>query len=494
MVRVLILYVSLVLLMHIALSQDYRWTRMSGSLLSDYGRGVGVDSSGSLYISGTASGSLFGLSILLFTDVFISKYSSDGSRSWTVMFGSLGYDYGNGLAVDTISGSVYVTGQLTASIDGEPYVQSGDIFLVKYTSSGSRTWTRMIGTNGNDQGYGVAVESTTGAVYVSGYVQGSIFSELNYGGYDIILSKFASNGTRIWTKVVGTTSNDVGYGCAVDSSTGAVFVTGTVSGSIHGESFAGGSSDIILMKYASNGTRVWTKISGTSGDDGAYAVAVDSITGAVYITGFAEGSLHSETFVNGQDLFLMKYASDGTRAWTRMVGTSGNDEGYGIVVDSKGAVFVTGRIASSIHGQSSAGGQDIILMEYASNGTRSWTRLLGSSGSDYGYGVSLYGAGPVYVVGSAAGSVVGESNAGSDDILVASYSNNQFPSVLPTIQPTRQPTGQPTGQPSGQPTSQPSCQPSVHPTSQPSMQPTRQPSAQPTSQPSIRPTSKPSVQ
>lgn len=45
---------------------------------------------------------------------------------------------------------------------------NGDIFLVKFLINGSHLWTRTIGSIGFDQGSGVVVDST-GAVWLTGY-------------------------------------------------------------------------------------------------------------------------------------------------------------------------------------------------------------------------------------------------------------------------------------------------------------------------------------
>lgn len=60
------------------------------------------------------------------------------------------------MAVDKDSGDVYVTGSVSGSIDGQPFVgPSGlDAVLLKYDMSGNWQWTRMRGTTGVDRGYG----------------------------------------------------------------------------------------------------------------------------------------------------------------------------------------------------------------------------------------------------------------------------------------------------------------------------------------------------
>eukprot|EP01031_Cornospumella_fuschlensis_P029409 gene29409-35498_t len=245
------------------------------------------------------------------------------------------------------------------------------LFMVVAVMGQDKIWTRLVGSTGEDRayavavdpnsgsvyvtGWGVAVDSTSGAVYVTGQVAGT---GPNVGGFDIVLLKYASNGTRLWTRISGTTGTDIGYGVAFDTSSGGVYVTGQVSGSLNGVAYtAGNGGDIILLKYTSSGTVVWTRIVGTNGTlDAGYGVAVDSSTGDVYVSGQAHGSLNGETYTGGGfgtiDIFLLKYSSSGTLLWTKMAGGSNsNDYGVGVAVDtSTGDVYATGVTGSSLHG------------------------------------------------------------------------------------------------------------------------------------------------
>ena len=72
-----------------------------------------------------------------------------------------------------------------------------------------------------------------------------------------------------------------------------------VAGFVAGYTSTGTGKDLYLAKYHSNGTKLWTRISGTSGDDEARAVVVDG-NGDVVVAGYITGA-------NGQDVFVAKY-------------------------------------------------------------------------------------------------------------------------------------------------------------------------------------------
>ncbi|MBN2722679.1 MAG: SBBP repeat-containing protein [Deltaproteobacteria bacterium] len=70
---------------------------------------------------------------------------------------------------------------------------------------------------------------------------------------------------------------------------------------------------------------------GTVDDEYGHSVAVDG-SGNIYVTGYTNGELDSNTSVGSYDIFLTKYSADGTKQWTQQWGTSGDDAGRGVAV------------------------------------------------------------------------------------------------------------------------------------------------------------------
>ena len=121
--------------------------------------------------------------------------------------------------------------------------------------------------------------------------------------------KFNSSGTRQWTKPLGTWQNDLANGVATDSS-GNVYVAGETYGGLDGNTSAG-YNDLFVVKYNSSGTKQWTKQLGTSGIDSTNGVATDS-SGNVYVAGVTSGGLDG-TNAGSYDLFVVKYNSDAVK-------------------------------------------------------------------------------------------------------------------------------------------------------------------------------------
>jgi hypothetical protein len=245
--------------------------------------------------------------------------ATDTTPTWTKQIGTSSVDRAYGVATDS-SDNVYVTGYTNARIfDGNTnagadyggligYNGGPEPLLIKYNTSGTKQWSRLLGSSLHDIAYGVATDSS-GNVYVTGVTYGSMDGFTNAGGSDIFVIKYNSSGTKQWTRLLGTSGygnriTDIAYGVATDSSDN-VYVTGYTEGGLDGNSSAG-SRDLFVVKYNSSGTKQWTKQLGTSYDDEARGIATDS-SGNIYVTGYTNGGLDGSTSTGGRSLFVVKY-------------------------------------------------------------------------------------------------------------------------------------------------------------------------------------------
>jgi len=103
-------------------------------------------------------------------------------------------DYANGVATDS-SGNVYVAGGTYGGLDGNTNAGNSDLFVVKYNSSGTKQWTKQMGSSSRDYDYGVATDSSRN-VYVSGDTYGGLDNNTNAGYNDLFVVKYNSSGTK----------------------------------------------------------------------------------------------------------------------------------------------------------------------------------------------------------------------------------------------------------------------------------------------------------
>jgi hypothetical protein len=250
-------------------------------------------------------------------DIFIVKYSASGAHLWSKRLGGVDSEYGYGIAVDN-SGNVMVTGRFSGPVDlgGGTLTSAGayDIFLAKYSGvNGAHLWSKRLGSTGYDYANGIAVDSN-GNVIMTGQFQGTVDfggSPLtSAGSYDIFVAKYAgSNGSHLWSKRFGSTSSDNGCGIAVDGSDN-VILTGAFQGAVDfggGALTSAGAYDIFLAKYTASGAHVWSESEGSTINQLGSAVAVNGSSN-VALTGCFEnmvdfgGGIHFST--GGYDIFL----------------------------------------------------------------------------------------------------------------------------------------------------------------------------------------------
>ncbi len=341
------------------------WTQQLGTSENDGGLGITSDSSGNVYVTGYTYGSLDGNTSAGRRDLFVVKYYSSGVKQWTQQLGTSDWDYGYGITSDS-SGNVYVTGRTGGGLDGNTNAGGRDLFVVKYNSSGVKQWTQQFGSSGGESGSSITSDSS-GNLYVTGYTTGDLDGNTIAGILDLFVVKYNSSGVKQWTQQLGTSSSDEGRGITSDSS-GNIYVTGDTGGGLDGNTHAG-SADLFVVKYSSSGVKQWTQQLGTSGQDYGYGITSDSSSN-LYVTGYTTGGLDGNTSAGNDDLFVVKYNSSGVKQWTRQLGTSTSDYGYGITSDSSGNVYVTGYTSGGLDGNTSAGGVDFFIVKYDTNGNK----------------------------------------------------------------------------------------------------------------------------
>ena len=150
--------------------------------------------------------------------------NASGTKQWTKQLGSWDTDFANGVATDS-SGNVYVTGSTYRKLDGNTNVGNADLVVVMYNASGSKQWTRQLGSSSRDSANGVATDSS-GNVYVTGTTNGGLDGCKNAGIEDLFVVKYNSSGTKQWTNQLGSSRLDSANDFATDSS-GNLYVTGS---------------------------------------------------------------------------------------------------------------------------------------------------------------------------------------------------------------------------------------------------------------------------
>lgn len=339
----------------------------------DRGRAIVADAAGYVYVAGHSEGRSTG------KDFFTIKYDSDGTTIWEARYDSPASvdDEARSITVDDL-GNVYVTGEYDAWSFHEEYL------TLKYDSAGNLLWSALYNSafDGRDRAEAIAVDDG-GNVYVIGTSTGPGTSE------DIALVKYDSDGSQLWVvRYAGpSTSNDV-VGNLVLDPLGNVYVTGAIDN---------GSTnyDYITLKYDTGGTLVWeVTYDGVTNHDLARDIILDS-AGNVYVTG---GSTNSYSFY---DLTTIRYDASGTELWVQRHRRPPNYDVWGssILVDDSFNVYVTG--TAEIFRTD----EDFVTLKYDKDGVEQWVSYYDGPGNSFDspYSIARDSSGNVYSGGHSTG-------------------------------------------------------------------------------------------
>ncbi len=342
-------------------------------------------------------------------DAFITKINASGTALvYSTYLGGKAYDGVADIAVDT-KGVAYMTGY-TYSIDfpTKNPIQGKkagghDVFITKINASGTDfVYSTYLGGSEIDAGFGIAVDSES-SVYVTGYSNSFDFpiknpiQESNAGGYDAFITKINATGTTlVYSTYLGGSVFDVAYTIAVDSE-GAAYVTGGTDSIDFPtknpvQETNAGEHDAFITKINASGTALIysTYLGGSDADGGDGGIKVD-LEGAAYIAGQTESTDFptknpiQRTYAGDGDIFIVKVNSSGSDLiYSTYLGGSEMDIPNGMVIDSEGAVYVTGWTDSidfptkdPIQGSYGGGDRDILIIKIASERIRivSWNIL-----------------------------------------------------------------------------------------------------------------------
>ncbi len=380
--------------------------------------GVVLDTNDNCYVTGWFDGrnNFGGVSLtnqsVGGSDIFVAKYNSAGALQWAQRAGGTSVNYGRAVGVDT-NGDIYVTGgyQGPANFGSTnlPATSGEQFFLAKYTSSGTVKWLQTSTGGITNSGIGLAVDGAGNsyALAVMDWSGTSItfgsetISTVEGGHTLLILVKYDSTGTAQWAQLFDSAEETYGSKVAVDAA-GNVYVRGafsydmTIGSSNLMVNPTTATKNMFLAKFNNTGALVWLQQpAGGNVDEGGVAVdpAGDAFVSGAFNTNLDFGNgitltNEANSTASFGDAFLAMYDSSGAIQWAQRAGGANGGFYWDVALDAETNVYAAGFWGSG------AG-----VAKYNPGGTFQWSYSASSTSSSLATKCAVDSAGHCYLGG-----------------------------------------------------------------------------------------------
>jgi hypothetical protein len=371
-------------------SQDlsFEWANSIGSHVKDLSGDIITDSENNVYVLGNFQGNIpidnknQNLNLISNggSDVFLAKYSDDGTLIWIKSFGGTGYDYAYSLAIDS-QNNVFIVGYFTGTVDFDPSVNSNylssnglqDIFISKFNKNGQLIWVKSFGNSQNELSKKIKVDNQDN-VYIAGGFYGTVdfdpslngvFNITSGGSSDGFILKLNNDGVFIWAKSFFGIQN--GYDFVNDiefDDNNDLYVLTSFFGMVDFDpgngshilnSFNSEVNNSCIVKLNKNGVFEWAKLIECEENCVITECDVDE-NNNIYIIGRFRGKLklddaneNNEIVPNGTayDILLAKYSPNSDFLWGFSLGSNSSDSGLDIKY-FENQIYISGLFSKSV--------------------------------------------------------------------------------------------------------------------------------------------------
>jgi gliding motility-associated-like protein len=363
-------------------SRSLVWKNRIGSSGNECGNfvylSVKYDRGNYVYITGSFSGTATltttsGVNATLVsaggTDIFLAKYDTSGVLQWAIRSGGTANDEGTDLCLDhtgnILSAGLYKGTATFNTLSGSTITKSSDgsedLFLAKYSSSGTLQWVSVGTSPALDLITSVAVDPND-QIYVSicsfgaSTVNLGSKSIVNAGSWGAFVAKLDSSGNWKWVNGMGAGIEETIGRMVVDDSSNVYAIVHYQGGN---SSFSStppgtpvslinqGSYDVGMIAMDSLGVIKWGKSVGGTGIDYGWHVIVGVDGNLVYsgtyssTASFGNGfSLTSKGVLDGFIAFIDR--SNGNTLGLVTMGGTGDDAVHMATPDNAGNIFLCG--------------------------------------------------------------------------------------------------------------------------------------------------------
>lgn len=322
-------------------------------------------------------------------------------------------DHASDVAI-AADGSLFATTSTTATL-GFTYsgpAQWRDIVLLKWAQDGTPIWAAKFGTKTQELARSLAL-GLSGEIYVGGQTTAPLGEDPYMGKTDLAIARVSAEGEVEWVHTWGSAGTDDMKAMAISPTTQSVAVLGHTKAALDGQ-IPIGDVDIFVTDWGFDEQKGATHVYGTEAFDFPNALAIDD-AGNRYIVGQTEGQFEGETASGGIDAFLLSVDSNGAQRWVRQIGTTSNENLHGVAM-AEGQVLVVGSSSGDLDANDDVtveeGSYAPFVASYTSDGTLNWLRQFSDDVGATAFQISVAPDGAIYVLVESSGNLPNRPNPG----------------------------------------------------------------------------------
>lgn len=355
-------------------AQNLEWIKGAKSNQNELFDEIKIDSQDNIIGIGSFAGEIifnqFSLICRGSGDIFLTKYTPDGSLSWVLQFSSDEMAGDASIALDD-EDNIYVTGGFVKNLyfenDTLQAPQTWNTFIAKLSTNGELIWLKSINASNvfsSCRNFGGSSLNKTNELIIvcdffgeielpNGVLINSNLSILS----GLVLLSIDSEGNVNWQSIV---PNARGRDVAIDNDNNILF-TGEFVGTINfglssASSVSPENSDVFLGKMSRSGIPIWLKSFLKTGsniflNNTGVSITITS-SNDIFLVGGFKGTINFDdkplSGINTNedparaDIFLAKLTSSGEVILAKRMGSDKHDFPTDIIIDNHNNLYITG--------------------------------------------------------------------------------------------------------------------------------------------------------
>jgi Secretion system C-terminal sorting domain len=268
-------------------------------------------------------------------DLWLLKLDSFGNVQWQKNIGGSANDWILSMVEATDGGFVLGAASYSSNTGDKTEISIGgggtsDYWIIKIDSFGNIIWQNTIGSVDLDKDVMSVLKTDDGGYLIGGSSNGTISADKSQntkGNFDCWIVKLNALGNVLWDKTIGGSQKDELRGM-IKTSDGNYLICASSNSNISGDKTSNciGGNDLWFIKIDSNGTVLWDKTVGGSGNEDTFSFI--EVNNNIYIGAYSDSNISGNKTENNKgynDFWIIKTDNNCNVIWDKTIGGNQNE-------------------------------------------------------------------------------------------------------------------------------------------------------------------------